>query len=99
MLRHARFINGKTHGFFYVTPGKREDLLGYILWEDPWIIALEVARDFRGNGLAKELIGEALRRGIRKLSVNKKNTVAISLYRGLGFKVTSETKDMLFMEL
>ncbi|MFC9628973.1 GNAT family N-acetyltransferase [Streptomyces mirabilis] len=56
-----------------------------------WILGLGVAKQLRGQGLARRLMQETLRRlpvdGVHEvwLTVEPTNTAAIALYRSLGF--------------
>lgn len=94
MLKHARFIPEKTVGKFLVTPTD-EKLVGYIACEGDTIIALEVSPEYRGEGIATDLINSS---GVTKLSVQKSNKDAIRLYEKLGFRVISENPRMYFMK-
>ena len=62
-----------------------------------FIIALEVSSEYRGKGIASDLLNEAKRLGVYKLTVNKKNNVAIDLYKRKGYKIYKQTNDMNFM--
>lgn len=84
LLRHARFVPGKSNGLFLVTRGKR-DLVGYIGWEGNWITALEVSEKYRGKGFGNLLLEEALGAGCNGLTVRIDNEKAINLYRKYGF--------------
>lgn len=94
ILKHARFIPGKTTGKFLVSP-VNDELVGYIACKDDTIIALEVSPKYRGKGIVTDLINSS---GATKLSVQKNNKNAIRLYEKLGFKVTSENPRVYFME-
>ena len=96
MLKHARFIPEKTVGKFLVTPTD-EKLVGYIACEGDTIIALEVLPEYRGRGIATDLINSSR---ATKLSVQKsnRNRNAIRLYEKLGFRIISENLRMYFME-
>lgn len=84
LLRHARYLPSKSSGVFLVTPGG-EELIGYIGWEGDCIIALEVAKDFRGLGFGDILVEKAIDSGCKKLTVDTNNTKAINLYKKHGF--------------
>lgn len=94
MLKHARFIPGRTVGKILVTPTD-EKLVGYIACEGDTIIALEVSPEYRGKGVATDLINSS---GATELSVQKNNESAITLYKNLGFKIVSENPRMYFMK-
>lgn len=98
LLRHTRFIPGKTRGVMIIDK-TTEDLVGYIAWEFDFIIALEVIKEYRGNGWSKVLLDIAINNGATKLSVRKDNKVAIKLYEGMGFNIYLDSGKMLFMKL
>lgn len=95
MLKHARYIPEKTDGIMLA---KGNILVGYIAWEDDFIIALETSKNFRNQGIASWLLSKANENGANKLSVNKKNKDAIQVYLKLGWEVYDETEAMLFMK-
>ena len=95
MLKHARCIPGKTDGIMLA---KGNTLVGYIAWEDDFIIALETSKNFRNQGIASWLLSKANENGANKLSVNKKNKDAIKVYLKLGWEIYDETEAMLFMK-
>lgn len=97
MLRHARYTPGKTKGMFLVDP-KNDNLVGYIGWENNIIIALEVSKNYRKQGIGTYLLEKAVENGITKLTVSKKNTNAIDLYKSLGWEVYKETPKIYFMK-
>ena len=84
LLRHARYLPGKSDGVFLVTPGE-EELIGYVGWEGDCVIALEVAKNFRGLGFGDILIEKAIDSGCKKLTVDTNNSKAINLYEKHGF--------------
>jgi len=65
--------------------------------DNGFIIALEVAAEYRGKGIAFALLNEAKRMGVYKLTVNKKNNSAISLYKKTGYNVYKQNKAMYYM--
>lgn len=97
MLRHARYTPEKTKGMFLVDP-KNDNLVGYIGWENNIIIALEVSKDYRKQGIGTYLLEKAVENGITKLTVSKKNTNAINLYKSLGWEVYKKTPKIYFMK-
>lgn len=84
LLRHARFIPGKSDGIFLVTPDGN-DLIGYIGWENGWITALEVSKDYQGKGYGDILLRKALDAGCNGLTVRINNIKAVNLYKKHGF--------------
>lgn len=98
LLKHAR-SDKNTEGIMLLDKNTN-DLIGYIAWEDNYIIALEVLSDYRGSGYGDILLEKAIKSGCSKLSVSKKNTVAINLYKKYGFKHTKDINDKVIeMEL
>ena len=64
-----------------------------------YIVALEVSGDYRRQGIAKALL--QLANGefeCSKLTVNKKNSAAISLYEKFGYTTFKDDGVMLYME-
>lgn len=96
MLSHARYIPGKTDGIFLVDNGN--NLVGYIGWEGDTIISLEVSENYRKQGIGTYLLKKAIENGITNLTVSKKNTEAINLYKSLGWKIYRETQKIYFMK-
>lgn len=80
---------------------ENDDVIGYVnvYKPDNFIQALEVAPEYRGQGFSKYLLKYAEKKlGAKKLSVNKKNTIAQSLYSKNGWKPYDEKDQMIFME-
>ena len=100
-LRHAR-INNMSYGevfvddtgnlaCFYNTEKKDDGIC--------WITALEIAPEYQGHGLSKQLLRRIFDfTNCTHLSVNKKNKVAIKIYEK-DFETYEETDSMLFMRL
>jgi [ribosomal protein S18]-alanine N-acetyltransferase len=85
---------------FLLQPGARalgffaeSGLAAFILWARCEIITLDVDPLFQRRGLARDLMGHALRsiraRGYRHalLQVDRDNAPALALYRALGFEI------------
>lgn len=87
LLRHARTGKGIS-GVMYIDQESNE-LIGYIGWEGNMIIALEVTKNYRGQGYGRLLMGEALKNGCDSLTVSENNHVAQNLYGSLGFRKVS----------
>ena len=64
-----------------------------------WIQALEIAKKYQGYGLSYKLLEKAHNNGAKFLSVNKKNEIAIKVYKNYGFKIYDETNTMYFMSV
>lgn len=100
-LRHVR-INNMSYGevfiddtgnlaCFYNTEKKDDGIC--------WITALEIAPEYQGHGLSKQLLRRIFDfTDCTHLSVNKKNKVAIKIYEK-DFETYEETDTMLFMRL
>lgn len=96
LLRHAR--TGKDcSGIILVNSS--DVLIGYIGWQGETIIALEVTHKFRSQGYGEYLLKKAINSGCTKLTVDKKNTPAISLYRKLGFEIAEDNGSRYLMSL
>ena len=99
-LSHVR-VNKNTKGYLYLLNDKVQAMINV---EDKqgekWIQGLEIFGDAKGTGLSKSLLNVAVNDlGATKLSVNKKNTLAKSIYDKYGFKVYDEDATMYYMEL
>lgn len=66
-----------------------------------WIQSIEITEPYRGYGLSKQLLELAVKHyGVRYLSVNKKNAVAIKIYEDYGFREYSTIEpDMVLMKI
>lgn len=93
MLRHARFIPGKTQGIFLIDKGDRP--VGYIAWEGDTVTALEVFPEYRKKGIGTWLLEKS---GCTELTVSKKNQRATDLYKSLGWEIYKETPKIYFMK-
>jgi ribosomal protein S18 acetylase RimI-like enzyme len=98
LLRHARFIPGKSEGVFLVD-SKTDSLIGYCGWEDNWIVALEVSNEYRRKGFGEKLLDLAISSGCTGLTVDNRNSAAIDLYKKKGFKSTLNNGRRSNMEL
>ena len=99
-LSHVR-VNKNTKGYLYLLDDKVQAMINV---EDKqgekWIQGLEIFGDAKGTGLSRSLLDVAVNElGATKLSVNKKNTLAKSIYDKYGFKVYDEDDAMYYMEL
>lgn len=98
LLKHARYIPGKTKGVVIIDDNL-DKLVGYILWEGDFITAFETIEEYRNKGIGRKLLDYAVSKGASKLSVNKRNKLAIDFYNRYGFKVYQDLGKMLFMKL
>lgn len=92
LLRHARYIPGRTQGIMLVD--NRNNLVGYIAWEKDYIIALEVTEKYRHQGIATSLLKSC---PAKPLTVAKDNIPAINLYKSLGWKKSRNLGRMIKM--
>jgi ribosomal protein S18 acetylase RimI-like enzyme len=91
LLRHVEASSDICDGFFdmtklvaYVCCNKEKD--GLI-----WITALEILPEYRGAGLARQLLDYCVKKGATALGVAKDNEIAIHIYESYGFKKSKES--------
>lgn len=99
-LSHVR-INKNTKGYVWLDGNS---LVGFINVEDKdgekWINSFEIFGKYKKHGLSKQIMNVAMRNlKATHLSVNKKNNVAIKIYKSIGFNTYKETDTMLFMSI
>ena len=99
-LSHVR-INKNTKGYVWLDGNS---LVGFINIEDKdgekWINSFEIFGKYKKHGLSKQMMNVAMRDlKATHLSVNKKNNVAIKIYKSIGFNTYKETDTMLFMSI
>lgn len=99
-LSHIR-INKNTKGYVWLDG---DSLVGFINVEDKdgekWINSFEIFGKYKKHGLSKQMMNVAMRDlKATHLSVNKKNNVAIKIYKSIGFNTYKETDTMLFMSI
>jgi len=97
--KHLR-INNNSTGYLYYD---NENFIGVINTEikdskEIWITALEVASEYKRQGIGTFLLKEAEKIGAKFLSVNKSNKAAINLYKSNGWRIYNETDTMYFMK-
>lgn len=98
MLSHIRTSDSIT-GFIYIL----DNDCAVIAVEEKangqkWIQALEITKGLRGYGLSNQMLDIATDRlGAEYLSVNKKNEVALNLYKKNGWLIMGSTETMYFM--
>jgi membrane protease YdiL (CAAX protease family)/ribosomal protein S18 acetylase RimI-like enzyme len=71
--------------------------------DELWLDEIQVARDWRGQGLGSAVVGDLIDRARKdckplRLQVLKENTRAQNLYRRLGFRATGKTATHVLME-
>lgn len=98
-LKHLR-VNSNVKGYIWID--QNDDIVAYVAVEDQdegvFIIALETAKSYQGNGIGAQLLKIASSElNAEFLSVNKKNLGAKSLYDKNGWRVYRETDHMYFM--
>ena len=99
-LSHIR-INNNTKGYVWIDG---DSLVGFINVEDKdgekWINSFEIFGRYKKHGLSKQIMDVAMKDlKATHLSVNKKNNVAIKIYKSIGFNTYKETDTMLFMSI
>lgn len=100
-LSHVR-INKNTKGYCWLDEDKLVATINTEIKDDDyvWINAFEIFGEYKGHGLSKQILRFAIKDlNITHLSVNKKNEVAIKLYKSLGFNTYRESENMLFMSI
>lgn len=91
LLKHARYIPGKTKGIMLVSG---DVLVGYIAWEDNMIIALEIIKEFRNKGIGRLLLDMC---PASYLTVSKLNSNAIRFYENLGWRKVSNLNEKIIL--
>lgn len=104
-LRHVRYADTKEYrcdGYIWLT--KQDEPVCHIsaceYTEDgtKWITSLDVRPNFKGHGLATQLLDYATKSmNCKYLSVNKANKLAKYIYDEYGFKVFREDDRMFYM--
>lgn len=104
-LSHIRYgdnIDGSI--FLDKSIGKVHSVVGVVSVEtknngQKWIQALEVTRPYQGYGLSEVFLRYAVMHyGARFLSVNKKNEIALKVYKDFGFKEYYSDDTMIYMK-
>ena len=96
-LCHIRI--GKDYkGYIYID--KNDNVIGFINMRisDKYIQAIEIDKQYRGQGFGTKLLNDLLNMGAERLSVNKKNVIAKQMY-DKQFKVEDEDEIMYYMVL
>ena len=104
-LRHARCEDTKAHrcdGYIWLTkqdePVCHISACEYTEDDTKWITYLDVRPNFKGHGLATQLLDYATKSmDCKYLSVNKANKLAKHIYDEYGFKVFREDDRMFYM--
>jgi len=94
-VRIGKNYNGKA---FY----DGDALVGYVNVnkDNNTIQAMEVSKEYQGTGLGSQILNFAIKNlNATNLTVNKKNKVAINMYKKSGFESYDETEYMWFMKL
>ena len=97
-LSHIR--TGKDYtGIIYID--NQDNVVGFynLRISDNYIQAIEVDKSYQSKGIGKQLLQECIKHGATRLSVNKKNEIAINMYKKNNFKIIKEDKNMYYMEL
>lgn len=80
----------------------KDSVVGIVTVDDKkdynWISAIEINQNYKGHNLGKQILDFAVKKlKGNALSVNKKNEVAIKMYKKYGFKIYKEDKNMYYM--
>lgn len=98
--KYLSHIRETCKGYIYLD--KLNNVVAVIAVENKrdgkWIQALEVSEKYKGYNLSTQLLKVAEDLGARFLSVNKKNEIAISLYKKNGYKVFKQDENMFYMK-
>ena len=109
-LSHVRTLKS-CHGYLWVDSNNNDTPVCYYNAQKKpdhtgqrafvvWLQAIEVAEDYQGRGLAKQVLDIAFSEDhITNLAVDKNNEVALHLYRNCGFKQYCINGDMVNMQL
>ena len=100
-FKPLKHIRETCDGYLYLDNNK---FVAVLAVEDKgdskFIQAIEIDKEYQGYGLSKQLLSVAIKDlSATRLSVNKNNEVAISIYKKYGFKTYKETDAMLFMNI
>lgn len=104
-LRHVRYADTKEYrcdGYIWLTkqdePVCHISACEYAKDDTKWITSLDVRPNFKGHGLATQLLDYATKSmNCKYLSVNKANKLAKHIYDEYGFKVFREDDRMFYM--
>ncbi|MFE9424560.1 GNAT family N-acetyltransferase [Kitasatospora sp. NPDC006697] len=95
----------EVHGGRFLVLEHQEELAGYALLAttpdhaQSWVLGLGVLAQLRNLGYGRQLMEESIalltadRVGELRLSVDRENTVALHIYRSLGFTLAGERPD------
>lgn len=97
--KHLRLSDDYT-GVIYLDTDS--NMIGFVNTEEKtngvWIQALEVAAKYQHKGYGRQLLQDAMKiYNAKYLSVRKTNTIAINLYKSMGFVIIDETDYMYAM--
>ena len=96
-LSHIRI--GKDYkGYIYID--KNDNVVGFVNMRisNKYIQAIEIDKQYQGQGLGRKLLNKLINMGAERLSVNKKNIIAKKMY-DKQFKVVDEDENMYYMVL
>lgn len=96
-LSHIRI--GKDYkGYIYID--KNDNVVGFINMRisNKYIQAIEIDKQYQGQGLGRKFLNKLINMGAERLSVNKKNIIAKKMY-DKQFKVVDEDENMYYMVL
>ena len=94
------FINKYDQPVCYYNTERKPDKEGTYGEDIVWLQAIEVADEYKGTSLSKQLIQMAVANDhVTNLAVNKDNTVAYKVYTSMGFKQYLVNGQMIYMQI
>ena len=96
MLKHAK-TDDNVDGVILVN--EKNELVGYIAWQDDFIVAFETIKKYRRHGYGTRMLKKAIKSGATKLSVNKSNKESLKMYKDFGFKRYKSDDSMIYMKI
>lgn len=96
MLKHAK-TDDNVDGVILVN--EKNELVGYIAWQDDFIVAFETIKKYRRHGYGTRMLKKAIKSGSTKLSVNKSNKESLKMYKDFGFKRYKSDDSMIYMKI
>ena len=94
------FINKYDQPVCYYNTERKPDKEGTYGEDIVWLQAIEVADEYKGTSLSKQLIQMAVANDhVTNLAVNKDNAVAYKVYASMGFKQYLVNGQMIYMQI
>lgn len=94
------FVNKYDQPVCYYNTERKPDKEGTYGEDIVWLQAIEVADEYKGTSLSKQLIQMAVANDhVTNLAVNKDNAVAYKVYASMGFKQYLVNGQMIYMQI